>query len=102
MILHIEVESDISSDTSGPALPNVGLSNLYYGKRSDGLSHSGPATKHHSTVLRLPVKRDRQQKVRQVLWAVVRTENQLDLGQHMAPLLIYLLQQEQQASCYII
>lgn len=50
MILYVEVYGDISSDTSRPALSDVGLGDLYYGKRSDGLSHSGPTPKHHSTI----------------------------------------------------
>lgn len=62
MILHIEVHGDISSHTGGPALPNIGLGNLYYGERADGLSHPGPAPKHRSAVLRLPAQRDRRNK----------------------------------------
>lgn len=50
MILHIEVNSDISSDTSRPALSDVGLGNLYYGKGGDRLSHPGPAPEHHSAI----------------------------------------------------
>ena len=54
MILHIEVNSDIGSNASRPALPNVGLGHLHYGESGDGLSHPGPAPKHRPTVLWLP------------------------------------------------
>lgn len=51
MILYIEVNSDIGSHTGRPALSDVRLGNLDYGKGGDRLSHPGPASKHHSTVL---------------------------------------------------
>lgn len=51
VILHIEINSDVSSHTGRPALSNFGLSNLYYGESSDYLSHPGPASKNGPTVL---------------------------------------------------
>lgn len=51
VILHIEINSDVSSHTGRPALSNFGFSNLYYGESSDYLSHPGPASKNGPTVL---------------------------------------------------
>lgn len=59
VILYVEVDSDISSDTSRPAFPDVGFGNLDNGKGCDRLSHPGPAPEHHSTILWLPVQKDR-------------------------------------------
>lgn len=54
MILYIQIYSDVPSHTGRPALSNVWLGNLHYREGGDGLSHPGPAPKHHSAVLRLP------------------------------------------------
>lgn len=62
MILYIEVNSDISAHAGRPALSNVGLGNLNYGKRRDRLSHPGPAPEHHATIFWLPVQRDKHNK----------------------------------------
>lgn len=51
MILYIEVDGDVSSNASWPALSDVGLGNLYYGKRGDRLSHPSPSSKYHSAIL---------------------------------------------------
>lgn len=61
VILYIEVNCNVGSDTSRPALPNVRLGNLNNGERADGLSHPGPASEHHTSILRFPVKKDRRQ-----------------------------------------
>lgn len=60
VILYVEVDSDISSDTSRPALSDVGLGNFYYGKSRDHLGHPCPASKHQTTIFRLPMRRDKK------------------------------------------
>lgn len=55
VVLHVEVDGDVGPHARRPAFANVGLGHLHDGKGSDGLGHPGPAAKHHSAVLGLPV-----------------------------------------------
>lgn len=61
VIFDIEVNSNISSYTGRPALPDVGLCDLHDGKGGDVLSHPGPAPEHHAAILWLPVQGDRRE-----------------------------------------
>src|SRR4029434_7964171 len=56
MIAHIEVDGDVGADTCWPALADVGLGHLHDGEGHDGLSHTSPTAKHHTTIFRLPVR----------------------------------------------
>lgn len=51
MILYVEVDGDVGSDSSRPALSNIWLGNFHNREGGDWLSHPGPAPKHDSTIL---------------------------------------------------
>ncbi len=54
VIPDVEVNGDVSTDTGRPVLSNVWLRHLHDRKRRNGLCHSSPSSKHHSSILRLP------------------------------------------------
>jgi len=82
MILYIEVNGDVSSHAGRPALPNIGLGNLHDRKGGDGLSHPGPASEHHSAVLRLPAQRETQQDVNKRSGLLARMKSDGFRGAH--------------------
>lgn len=101
VILHIEVHCDVGSHAGRPAFSYLGLGHLHDGEGGDGLRHPGPPPKHHAAVLRLPARvggRERATGSQMSAAGGCRDRNQSDLGgggrfggQHMVPLLTYLL-----------
>lgn len=54
VVLHIEVQGDVSTDSSRPVLSNVRLCHFNNGEGHNGLCHSSPSPKHYATIFGLP------------------------------------------------